>query len=94
MNRLARFGLMVVLLIVGFGAGYVTRSRQLQTQTTTGDAWLFSGSVPLKGPEGAVGYNSDALFEADIPLPEIEAIEARVKLIPPPSGAGQRTRVM
>lgn len=93
MNRLARFGLMGVLLIIGFGAGYITRSRQIQTQATTGDVWLFSGSVPLKGPDGAVSYNSNALL-ADIPLPEIEAIEAKVKLIPPPSGDGQRTRVL
>lgn len=85
---------MGVLLIIGFGAGYVTRSRQIQTQATTGDAWLFSGPVPLKGPDEAVSYNSGALFEADIPLPEIEAIEVKVKLIPPPSGDGQRTRVI
>ena len=91
MKTMARFCLIAFALIIGFGAGYFTRSRQVQCESTVEDAWLFNGVVPVKG---GISYHSNALFEADIPLPEIEAIEAKIKLIAPPSGDSQRTRVI
>jgi hypothetical protein len=91
MKTIAKFCSIVLLLIIGFGIGYFTRSRQGQFESTVEDAWLFNGVVPLKG---AISYHSDAVLNSDIPLPEIEAIESKIKLIAPPSGDSQRTRVI
>jgi hypothetical protein len=94
MKRFAKLGLMMLLPVIGFGVGYVTRSWQAQRQPTIDDTWLFDGSVPIKGAGGALSYNSAALFEADVPLPEIEAVDVKIKLIAPPSPESQRTRVI
>ena len=52
---------------------------------------MFEGTVPVKG---AISYHSSALFDADIPLPDIEGVEAKIKLIAPPSGEAESTRVI
>jgi hypothetical protein len=76
---------------IGFGAGYVTQSRQGLSQLTIDDTWLFNGSIPV---DGAIGYNSDALLEADILLPKIEAIDIKIKFLAHPDGESHRTRVV
>jgi hypothetical protein len=86
MNKFMVLGLFGLLLVLAFGAGYVTRTWQTQDSPITDRPWLFSGPLPVNGTDGTVSYTPDALLEAaDIPLPEIEAIDANVKFIAPPT---------
>ena len=94
MNRFAILGSIGLLLVLAFGAGYVTRSLQTQSSPITDGAWLFSGPVPVKGTDKAVSYYPEALFQGDILLPEIEAIDAKVKFIVPPTGDRLRIGVI
>jgi len=94
MKTIAKFWSIVLLLIVAFTLGYFTRSRLGQRESTVEDAWPFNGSIPLTGSDRPINYHSDALFDADIPLPKLKPSKQKIKLIAPPSFESQRTRVI
>jgi len=82
----ARSALAAVLLCVVAGGGYVVGTWRGRGRTTD-NKWFVSESIPLSGSDGAVSYTDDALLNADIPLPSVEAIDAKIKLLANPAGA-------
>jgi len=86
----ARAGLAIVLLCVVASGGYVVGKWRSRGRTTD-DKWFISESIPLSGSDGAVSYTDDAILKADIPLPTIEAIDAKIKLLAYPPAATSRS---
>jgi hypothetical protein len=90
------YGIVFATLLGGliwsvYAAGALEHVASL-LQTT--DSWVTSGPLPLKGPESAISYNDEAMFGADIQLPNIEEFAVKSKFIPPAVGDSTGTRIM
>ncbi|MDP9361899.1 MAG: hypothetical protein M3P29_10645 [Acidobacteriota bacterium] len=88
MNRFRRILLVstwiasvVVAFIVGLRFAALSR-HEASPPNPVGD-WIFVGPVLLKARPAPITYDTAALFDSDIPLPEITAFTAKVKLVAP-----------
>jgi hypothetical protein len=86
MRSILKFPIVIfVSLIVGGVAGWWFHGRQL---SKISDAWYEVNPMPLKGGRSGLGYSSEALFNSDIPLPEITSATAKMKFLPAQDGRG------
>jgi hypothetical protein len=90
MTVLSKTLLAALLISVGFAAGFAARSRRGDEASPAPDAWLVGSPMPRHGSGGAISYTDEAFLKADVPLPEIETLDAKIKfVIGSPEGAGQ-----
>jgi hypothetical protein len=75
--------ILVAVLIASLGGlgGYWVRGHQLSHIPNT---WYEINRIPLKGNDSGLTYTTQALFDADIPLPDITSAKAKVKFLPMP----------
>ena len=86
MRNVLKFGIVIFgSLVVGGVAGWWFHARQLMSIS---DAWYEVNPIPLKGEGSGLGYSSEALFNSDIPLPEITSATAKMKFLPSQDGRG------
>ena len=75
--------ILVAVLIASLGGlgGYWFRGHQLSRIPNT---WHEIDRIPLAGKDSGLSFSSEALFDVDIPLPNITSAKARVKFLPIP----------
>lgn len=84
MRSILKFGIVIfVSLVMGGLVGWWLHGRQL---SKVSDAWYEVNPIPLKGKHSGLGYSSEALFNSDIPLPEVTVATAKMKFLPAQDG--------
>jgi len=67
-----------IAIILGSGVlGYWLRDNQL---SSVSKEWI-EVTVPLKGNNSGIAYTTDALFNSDIPLPDITGVKVKAKFV-------------
>ena len=68
----------IIFFIIGISLGFFVKTF---LKFPSSD-WIMYKDIPLKGDNSSLGYKTEALFDVDIPLPEIKKFDAKIKFIP------------
>ncbi len=68
------FGMFLVGAFVGYWLHYCS-SASIRSN------WIELQNAPLSGDDSCLGYSTEVIFESDIPGPEIERIDVKIKFI-------------
>jgi hypothetical protein len=77
MSKVSRTVIFVAITLGSGVLGYWLRGHQL---SSVSEEW-FEDTVPRRGNDSGVAYTTDALFNSDIPFPDITGVKAKTKFI-------------
>jgi hypothetical protein len=87
MSKASRTVIFIAITLGSGMLGYWLRDHQL---SSVSEDWI-EYTAPLKGNNSGIAYTTDALFNSDIPFPDITGVKAKTKFVRASAGGSNVT---